>query len=57
MLDHTFEHLISFITARINVIKTDGSGTSIGTCFIRATPLNGGADRSMVLQPIQEIAL
>ena len=49
MLDHTFEHIISFITARINVTRSDGSGTSIGTGFMHTTPLNDGTDRSIVL--------
>lgn len=49
MIDVSFEHLISYITARINVIKADGSGTSIGTGFIYVAPLNDEKNRSVVL--------
>jgi len=49
MITDSFEHLISFITARINVIKADGSGASIGTGFIYKAFLNDEKSRFVIL--------
>ncbi|CAD7546596.1 trypsin-like peptidase domain-containing protein [Aeromonas hydrophila] len=49
MSEESFEHQISFITARIAVDIAGTQGTSIGTGFFYKAPLNDGTGRSITL--------